>query len=77
MGGVTGLDCPQWVALLGAIPPLVVLEREEIRIQQLLISNTRITEIGTIPKYAAPPPSKKVNEKRGYMFLGSPWEPQH
>lgn len=59
MGGATGLDCLQWVALLGSIPSLVVVLEgllEEIRIQQLLISNTHVIEIGTIPKYAAPPP---------------------
>lgn len=83
MGGVTGLACLQWVALLGVIPSLVVVLEgllEERRIQQLLISNTRIIEIGIIPKYAAPPhppPPKKVNEKTGYMLLGSHWEPQH
>lgn len=59
MGGVTGLDCLQWVALLGGILSLVVVLEgflEEMRIQQLLISNTHVMEIVTVPKYAAPPP---------------------
>lgn len=62
MGGITGLDhCLQWVALLRVITSLVVVLEgllEEIWFQLLLISNTRIIEVDTIPHYTTSPLKK-------------------
>lgn len=86
MGGVRGLDsCLDWVVLLGVITSLVAVLGgllKEMTFQHLLISNTRIIEIGTIPYYAPALPQNmpeilEVNEKTENMFLESHWEPQH